>query len=181
MPALEALRTAIKTSTSSMTSVPKPLKFLRPRFGELVGVWEGWDEGEGKVSARSEESGGRAMASGGQTRARRASQRCGQGFLEAVAGQPSICRAQRDGAAGMTVEPSELRPRPKFPDERLSVLPGRDSWPRQFRVPEAVASRPSMPRVASTIFFPASKRREQGRDCVHTSSRGHKSMLARGF
>ena len=81
----------------------------------------------------------------------------------------------------MTVERSEQRLRPKFPDERLSVLPGRDSWPRQFRVEEVVASRPSMPRVASTIFFPASKRRVQGRDCVHTSSRGHKSMLARGF
>ncbi|GHJ86083.1 hypothetical protein NliqN6_2485 [Naganishia liquefaciens] len=48
MPALEALRKAIKTSTSSMTSVPKPLKFLRPRFGEMVEVWEGWEEGEAK-------------------------------------------------------------------------------------------------------------------------------------
>ena len=36
LPALEALRTLIRTSTSSMTSVPKPLKFLRPQFDTLI-------------------------------------------------------------------------------------------------------------------------------------------------
>lgn len=43
-PSLESLRTLIKTSTSSMTSVPKPLKFLRRFYDELIGVWESWDE-----------------------------------------------------------------------------------------------------------------------------------------
>lgn len=33
--ALDAIITELRTSTSSMTSVPKPLKFLRPHFGEL--------------------------------------------------------------------------------------------------------------------------------------------------
>ncbi|RXK34811.1 26S proteasome regulatory subunit N1 [Tremella mesenterica] len=45
LPALESLRTLIKTSTSSMTSVPKPLKFLRPHFEELQKIREGWDVG----------------------------------------------------------------------------------------------------------------------------------------
>ena len=43
----------IRTSTSSMTSVPKPLKFLRPHYEELGKVREGWEEGltEQRVSA----------------------------------------------------------------------------------------------------------------------------------
>lgn len=41
-PALESLRTLIRTSTSSMTSVPKPLKFLRPHFQELKKTLESW-------------------------------------------------------------------------------------------------------------------------------------------
>ncbi|CAD6580866.1 MAG: proteasome regulatory particle base subunit, partial [Tremellales sp. Tagirdzhanova-0007] len=45
LPALESLRTMIRTSTSSMTSVPKPLKFLRPHYEELGKVREGWEEG----------------------------------------------------------------------------------------------------------------------------------------
>lgn len=36
--ALEALRKEIRTSTSSMTSVPKPLKFLRPHYDGLKEV-----------------------------------------------------------------------------------------------------------------------------------------------
>jgi hypothetical protein len=36
LPVLEALRTHIRTSTSSMTSVPKPLKFLRPHYPKLA-------------------------------------------------------------------------------------------------------------------------------------------------
>ncbi|CAK9297284.1 unnamed protein product [Gordionus sp. m RMFG-2023] len=39
-PALELLRTMIRTSTTSMTSVPKPLKFLRPFFGQLKTIYE---------------------------------------------------------------------------------------------------------------------------------------------
>ncbi|KIM33866.1 hypothetical protein M408DRAFT_86555 [Serendipita vermifera MAFF 305830] len=41
-PALEALRTLIRTSTSSMTSVPKPLKFLRPVYPSLQTLYESW-------------------------------------------------------------------------------------------------------------------------------------------
>ncbi|KAN0065699.1 proteasome regulatory particle base subunit [Thecaphora frezii] len=41
-PALESLRTLIRTSTSSMTSVPKPLKFLRPHYPELTEIYETW-------------------------------------------------------------------------------------------------------------------------------------------
>ncbi|KAG8885369.1 large subunit of alpha-aminoadipate reductase [Tulasnella sp. 331] len=41
-PALETLRTLIRTSTSSMTSVPKPLKFLRPHFPQLQGLHKSW-------------------------------------------------------------------------------------------------------------------------------------------
>ncbi|CAF0712055.1 unnamed protein product [Brachionus calyciflorus] len=39
-PALEILRTKIKESTSSMTSVPKPLKFLRNQYDTLKSVYE---------------------------------------------------------------------------------------------------------------------------------------------
>ena len=41
-PALEAMRSIIRTSTSSMTSVPKPLKFLRPHYAQLKSVHEKW-------------------------------------------------------------------------------------------------------------------------------------------
>ncbi|KAI9338537.1 armadillo-type protein [Obelidium mucronatum] len=47
--ALESLRTLIRTSTSSMTSVPKPLKFLRPHFHDLKAVFEKWAAGENKA------------------------------------------------------------------------------------------------------------------------------------
>ncbi|KAI0293986.1 26S proteasome regulatory complex non-ATPase subcomplex Rpn1 subunit [Russula brevipes] len=47
-PALETLRTLIRTSTSSMTSVPKPLKFLRPHYPELQDLYELWSPSEGK-------------------------------------------------------------------------------------------------------------------------------------
>ncbi|KAL0001994.1 hypothetical protein SO802_015775 [Lithocarpus litseifolius] len=38
--ALESMRQEIRTSTSSMTSVPKPLKFLRPHYGTLKAFYE---------------------------------------------------------------------------------------------------------------------------------------------
>ncbi|KAJ8073879.1 proteasome regulatory particle base subunit [Marasmius tenuissimus] len=47
-PALETLRTLIRTSTSSMTSVPKPLKFLRPHYPDLQGLYETWASSEDK-------------------------------------------------------------------------------------------------------------------------------------
>ncbi|GAA5984774.1 hypothetical protein JCM10908_003499 [Rhodotorula pacifica] len=43
-PALESLRTLIRTSTSSMTSVPKPLKFLRPHYAELQKIQASWPD-----------------------------------------------------------------------------------------------------------------------------------------
>ncbi|KAI0435314.1 armadillo-type protein [Xylaria sp. FL1042] len=48
--ALEAMKTSIKTSTSSMTAVPKPLKFLRPHYEPLRKLYEDWPEGENKAS-----------------------------------------------------------------------------------------------------------------------------------
>ncbi|KAF8189875.1 armadillo-type protein [Mycena galopus ATCC 62051] len=47
-PALETLRTLIRTSTSSMTSVPKPLKFLRPLYPDLQTLYETWPPSEDK-------------------------------------------------------------------------------------------------------------------------------------
>ena len=39
-PALESLRTKIRASTTSMTSVPKPLKFLRPHYDTIKDCYE---------------------------------------------------------------------------------------------------------------------------------------------
>lgn len=39
---LELLKDFIRTSTSSMTAVPKPLKFLRPHYPSLVEVYDKW-------------------------------------------------------------------------------------------------------------------------------------------
>jgi 26S proteasome regulatory subunit N1 len=49
-PALDAIKNFIKTSTSSMTAVPKPLKFLRPHYDELAAVYEKWPSSADKVS-----------------------------------------------------------------------------------------------------------------------------------
>ncbi|ERF71574.1 26S proteasome regulatory subunit rpn-1 [Endocarpon pusillum Z07020] len=49
-PALDAIKNFIKTSTSSMTAVPKPLKFLRPHYDELTAVYERWPSGPDKDS-----------------------------------------------------------------------------------------------------------------------------------
>lgn len=47
--ALVQLRNHIKTSTSSMTSVPKPLKFLRPHYATLKATYAAWpDSSENK-------------------------------------------------------------------------------------------------------------------------------------
>lgn len=40
MPALEALRSLIRASTTSMTSVPKPLKFMRPNYDTMKEVYK---------------------------------------------------------------------------------------------------------------------------------------------
>ncbi|KAG6331642.1 hypothetical protein ID866_7447 [Astraeus odoratus] len=47
-PALETLRTLIRTSTSSMTSVPKPLKFLHPHYPDLQNLFDTWSPSENK-------------------------------------------------------------------------------------------------------------------------------------
>ncbi|KAK5998664.1 26S proteasome regulatory subunit rpn-1 [Cladobotryum mycophilum] len=49
-PALEAMKSSIKTSTSSMTAVPKPLKFLRPHYETLTKLYEDWPESDDKIS-----------------------------------------------------------------------------------------------------------------------------------
>ncbi|KAI1386428.1 26S proteasome regulatory complex, non-ATPase subcomplex, Rpn1 subunit [Hypoxylon trugodes] len=49
-PALEAMKTSIKTSTSSMTAVPKPLKFLRPHYPTMTKLYDEWPEGDDKMS-----------------------------------------------------------------------------------------------------------------------------------
>lgn len=47
--ALDTLRLLIRTSTSSMTAVPKPLKFLRPFYTDLKGLYDTWPESSIKV------------------------------------------------------------------------------------------------------------------------------------
>ncbi|KAI9045218.1 26S proteasome regulatory complex [Aspergillus affinis] len=49
-PALDAIKTFIKTSTSSMTAVPKPLKFLRPYYDDLTALYDSWQTGSVKES-----------------------------------------------------------------------------------------------------------------------------------
>lgn len=49
LPALESMRTLIRTSTTSMTSVPKPLKFMRPHYNKMKAIFEKLDEGQTKV------------------------------------------------------------------------------------------------------------------------------------
>jgi 26S proteasome regulatory subunit N1 len=47
-PALDQIKDFIKTSTSSMTAVPKPLKFLRPHYESLEKAYASWPQGENK-------------------------------------------------------------------------------------------------------------------------------------
>ncbi|KAK4146776.1 armadillo-type protein [Dichotomopilus funicola] len=49
-PALEAMKNFIKTSTSSMTAVPKPLKFLRPHYETMTKLYDEWPAGDDKNS-----------------------------------------------------------------------------------------------------------------------------------
>jgi 26S proteasome regulatory subunit N1 len=50
LPALDAIKNFIRTSTSSMTAVPKPLKFLRPHYDELAALYDKWPAGEERES-----------------------------------------------------------------------------------------------------------------------------------
>ena len=47
--ALETLRHEIRTATSSMTSIPKPLKFLRPHYPKLKEQHEKMQNPDNKV------------------------------------------------------------------------------------------------------------------------------------
>ncbi|KAK3202638.1 hypothetical protein GRF29_154g204339 [Pseudopithomyces chartarum] len=49
-PALEKIKEFIKTATSSMTAVPKPLKFLRPHYEDLEKAYDSWPAGDNKKS-----------------------------------------------------------------------------------------------------------------------------------
>lgn len=49
-PAIDAIKNFIKTSTSSMTAVPKPLKFLRPHYDDLAALYEKWPAGSDRDS-----------------------------------------------------------------------------------------------------------------------------------
>ncbi|KAF8535811.1 armadillo-type protein [Trichophaea hybrida] len=49
-PSLDQIKILIRTSTSSMTAVPKPLKFLRPHYNTLTALFETWPEGDSKVA-----------------------------------------------------------------------------------------------------------------------------------
>lgn len=51
--ALEILRTKIRSSTASLTSVPKPLKFLRPQYGTLKEIHAKMPDGENKVDCKA--------------------------------------------------------------------------------------------------------------------------------
>lgn len=48
-PALETLRLKIRESTSSMTSVPKPLKFLRPLYNDMIVIFEKINDAHNKA------------------------------------------------------------------------------------------------------------------------------------
>lgn len=48
-PSLEMLRSQIKSSTSSMTSVPKPLKFLRHHYQTMKDLFNEWSDEENKA------------------------------------------------------------------------------------------------------------------------------------
>lgn len=48
-PALETMRTLIKSATTSMTSVPKPLKFMVPHYAKMKSIYSGMLESTAKV------------------------------------------------------------------------------------------------------------------------------------
>lgn len=122
-----------------MTSVPKPLKFLRPGFGELVGVWEGWPEGKEKVSrptsgARREEIERRIRAKRESARAERelvSFERSEHQYLverSEKAPQASVFRGRR-----RTVEHTASEARRRRRLESSESAEGRTRFPRTGR------------------------------------------------
>lgn len=55
-PAIAAIKEFIRTSTSSMTAVPKPLKFLRPLYPGLTELYDKWEDKDDKVCFMGKES-----------------------------------------------------------------------------------------------------------------------------
>ena len=53
--ALDVIVTEVRSATSSMTSVPKPLKFLRPKFDVLKEYYGSIEDSEGKKKADDKE------------------------------------------------------------------------------------------------------------------------------
>lgn len=49
LPSLSHLRMLIRTSTTSMTSVPKPLKYLRSSYASLMSAYKGLEREDVKV------------------------------------------------------------------------------------------------------------------------------------
>jgi 26S proteasome regulatory subunit N1 len=49
-PSIDSIKNFIKTATSSMTAVPKPLKFLRPHYDELATLYDKWSAGSDRES-----------------------------------------------------------------------------------------------------------------------------------
>lgn len=49
-PSLKELKESIESSTSSMTAVPKPLKFLRPSYPSMCGLYDKWSDKSLKAS-----------------------------------------------------------------------------------------------------------------------------------
>ena len=49
-PSIDSIKDFIKTSTSSMTAVPKPLKFLRPHYDDLAAQYDKWPAGADRDS-----------------------------------------------------------------------------------------------------------------------------------
>ena len=49
-PSIDQIKDFIKTSTSSMTAVPKPLKFLRPHYDDLATQYDKWHAGADRDS-----------------------------------------------------------------------------------------------------------------------------------
>jgi 26S proteasome regulatory subunit N1 len=49
-PSIDQIKNFIKTSTSSMTAVPKPLKFLRPHYEDLAALYDKWPAGSDRDS-----------------------------------------------------------------------------------------------------------------------------------
>lgn len=53
LPSLETMRSLIRASTTSMTSVPKPLKFMRPHYASMKEIYERMPAGQAKVGPGS--------------------------------------------------------------------------------------------------------------------------------